>query len=52
MVKYCMAVIQKVVHKVNSWQIPKITADQPVYALLKQIHENFQMVLIKLCSLL
>ena len=33
-----MTVIQTVVHKVNPRQIPIITADQPVYALLKQIH--------------
>ena len=33
-----MTVIQTVVHKVNPRQIPIITADQPVYALLRQIH--------------
>ena len=41
MVKYCMTVIQKVVHKVNPGQIPIITADQPVYALLQQIQRKF-----------
>ena len=36
MVKHCLTVTQNMVHKVNPGQIP-ITADQPVYALLKQI---------------
>ena len=36
MVKHRLTVIQNIVHKVNPGQIP-ITADQPVYALLKQI---------------
>ena len=41
MLKHCMTVIQKVVHKVNTAQIPIITGDQPVYALLKQIQWKF-----------
>ena len=35
-----MTVIQDVVHKVNSGQIP-IIISLPVYALLKQIERNF-----------
>ena len=40
MLKHCMTVIQDVVHKVNSGQIP-IIISLPVYALLKQIERNF-----------
>ena len=40
MVKHRLTVIQNIVHKVNPGQIP-ITADQPVYALLKQIQGKF-----------
>ena len=36
-----MTVIQKVVHKVNPEKIPIITANQPVYALFKQIQWKF-----------
>ena len=36
-----MTVIQKVVHKVNPRQIPIITTNQPVYALLTQIQWKF-----------
>ena len=41
MIKHCMTVKQKVVYKVNPGQIPIITADEPVYALLKQILSKF-----------
>ena len=41
MVKHCMTVIQKVTHKVNPGQIRRITVDQPVYTLLKQIQWKF-----------
>ena len=41
MAKYCMTVIQKVVHKVNPGKILVMTADQPAYALLKQIQWKF-----------
>ena len=41
MAKYCITVIQKVVHKVNPGQILLMTADQPAYALLKQIQWKF-----------
>ena len=41
MVKHCITVIQKVVHKANPGQISIITADQPVYALHKQIQWKF-----------
>ena len=37
MVKHCVRVIEKVVHKINPGQIPTITAYQPVYALHKRI---------------
>ena len=38
MVKPCMTVIQKVIQRVSPRQIPIITADQPIYALLIQIN--------------
>ena len=41
MAKHCMTVIQKVIHKVNPGQIRIITAEQPVYVLLKQMQWKF-----------
>ena len=41
MVKHRATVIQKVVRRVNPGQIPIITADQPVYALLIQIQWQY-----------
>ena len=41
MVKHRATVIQKVVRRVNPGQIPIITADQPVYALLIQIQWKY-----------
>ena len=37
MVKHCMEVVQRTIQDINPSQVPVITADQPVYALLKQI---------------
>ena len=37
MEKHCMALVEKLVSIINSYQDPVITADQPVYALGKQV---------------
>ena len=41
MVKHCMEVIRKTVNDVNPNQIPVITADQPVYTLMKQVQWKY-----------
>ena len=41
MVKHCVTVIHKVFHTVSHRQILIITADQPLYALLKKINSKF-----------
>ena len=46
MVNHCMMLVEKLVSSINSHQDPVITADQPVYALGKQIqwmyHDRFK----------
>ena len=41
MVAHCMRVIRKLVQHLNPTQIPVLTGDQPVYALMKQIQWQF-----------
>ena len=41
MVAHCMRVIRKLIQLLNPMQIPVITGDQPVYALMKQIQWQF-----------
>ena len=41
MVKHCMVVVQRTIQDINHSQVPVITADQPVYALLKQIQWKY-----------
>ena len=37
MMRHTLSVVQNVLHKVNDGQIPVVAADQPLFALLKQI---------------
>ena len=57
MVKHCMVVVQRTIQDINPSQVPMITADQPVYALLKQIQwkypntfgeDNFVIMMVRL----
>ena len=41
MVAHCMRVIRKLIQHLNPTQIPVITGDQPVYALMKQVQWQF-----------
>ena len=41
MVAHCMRVIRKLIKHLNPTQIPVITGDQPVYALMKQVEWQF-----------
>ena len=41
MVAHCMRVKRKLIQHLNPTQIPVITGDQPVYALMKQIQWQF-----------
>ena len=38
---HCMRVIRKLIQHLNPTQIPVITGDQPVYALMKQVQWQF-----------
>lgn len=37
MVTHCLKVIKAILHSLNPEQVPVVTADQPVFALLKQV---------------
>ena len=41
MVAHCMGVIRKLIQHLNPTQIPVITGDQPVHALMNQIQWQF-----------
>ena len=41
MLKYCMVVLQRTMQDINPSKVPAITADQPVYMLLKQIQWKY-----------
>ena len=38
MIKHSMTIVQAAVRHLNSGQVPVLTADQPLFALAKQIH--------------
>ena len=40
-IKHCMVVVQRTIQDINPSQVPVITADQTVYALLKQIQWKY-----------
>ena len=50
MVTHCFSVISKVVKELNPQQPPAITADQPVYAIAKQVQwlppDEYQKVMV------
>lgn len=37
MIKHCLLVIEKAIHKLNPGQRPVVTVDQPLFATIKQI---------------
>ena len=41
MVQHCMVVVLRAIQDTNPSQVPVITADQPVYTLLKQIQWKY-----------
>ena len=41
MVAHCMRVIMKLIQDLTPTQIPVITSEQPVYALMKQVRWQF-----------
>ena len=41
MVRHCVEITQKIIHRLNPGQITVLTADQPVYAIGKQVQWNY-----------